>query len=179
MLCMNMQNSKQSTRILIIVVFILMTIVSISLLLSINNSHSKLYSLYFNHYHKLTNRVVRAFEAHNDTIVLAELTPFVWDSLFFFSSSFEWFDIQEHIPSFSQEFFNDIGDRLIFTNNGIVVYQEVWFNTDIYPDDFTYISFSPPSNCFVLSKNNAIFSIQESVDSTYRRRSLYLRLISI
>lgn len=81
-------------------------------------------------------------------IDLAEIMNFRWDSLCYYSLAYDYKDITDDSGVYLPEY-NDIGTRILFMRNGIVVYTAEWFP---YPYEY-----DPGGVAFLIDENKKVF----------------------
>lgn len=121
---------------------------------------------------KVTHSIENCLRNGHNIIKLSEVTHFQWDSVYFFPNGYghgDWGPIHKRLPCYTREMFVDIGDRWVFVKDEKVVYEEAWYTTQIYPEGFTFLIFSP-GGFFAFSKEDAVFKISnyESINSYFK-----------
>jgi hypothetical protein len=104
-------------------------------------------------------------ENSNDCIIdFSTIMWFEWDTMCFYSGSNSLEDINKDL-GFELKEFTDIGDRLIFLNNGKVVYQKEWFPEPSEPTEGSV--FVTDLKKMKLSKSDTKFKIKKESRAFY------------
>lgn len=106
--------------------------------------------------------VKRTYNNGNDTIDFSEALCFDWDRMYWFPEGY-YLDYVNSIVNINR-FYPDMGDRIVFVNDGRVVYFREYFPYHETPQK--RISFNPDL-ALVFQRDNALFAIEKVSDKLY------------
>lgn len=103
-----------------------------------------------------------AYNNGNDTIDFSEALCFEWDRMYWFSVGYP----LEYVNSIVNinRFYPDMGDRIVFVNDGRVVYFREYF--PYHETQLKRVSFNPDL-ALVFQRDNALFAIEKLSDKLY------------
>ena len=106
--------------------------------------------------------VKRTHNKGNDIIDFSEALCFEWDKMYWFPAGYP----LEYVNSIVNinRFYPDMGDRIVFVNDGRVVYFREYFPYHETP--LKRVSFNPDL-ALVFQKDNALFAIEKVSDKLY------------
>ena len=106
--------------------------------------------------------VKRTYNNGNNTIDFSEVLCFEWDRMYWFSMGYS----LEYVNSIVNinRFYPDMGDRIVFVNDGRIVYFREYIPYHETPQK--RISFNPDL-ALVFQKDNALFAIEKVSDKLY------------
>lgn len=105
----------------------------------------------------VANEFETCSEQRNNCVVdFSKIMKFEWDTMYYFSGANSLEDINKSL-GFELKEFTDIGDRIIFLNNGKVVYQKEWFLNP--SEELKGVVFATDLKTFKVDKSNAKFEI--------------------
>ncbi len=115
----------------------------------------------------VANNFEECTEQNNNCIVdFSKIMKFEWDTMYYFSGANSLEDINKSL-GFEFKEFTDIGDRIIFLNNGKVVYQKEWFPNP--SEELKGVVFVTDLKTFKVDKSNAKFKISKQGKAFYFR----------
>lgn len=130
--------------------YINLCMLSLVLLFSACSSRGDFDSIVENEFEKCSDQNA------NCVVDFSKIMRFEWDTMYYFSGVNSLGDINKTL-GFNFKQFTDIGDRVIFLNNGKVVYQKEWFPNP--NEKLQEVVFTTDLKTFKVDKSNAKFKI--------------------
>ena len=119
-------------------------------------------------YNDIDRLVIKEWEATRSNkccvVDFSKTLFFDWDSMYYFSGAYSLEDINKYLGR-KVDSFTDIGDRVVFVNNGYIIRHYEWCK--YFDGEPQGVVFSVNSNTFSIDKNKAIFLVQ-------KKKNLYM-----